>query len=192
MKRILLLCLLLALLCTGCSKPGAADRHPDWDTAWFRVSEDLGVETPAGFALNESNDVMSIAGLYYATWTTGEGRDIVNAQGREATVYDAQIYVLVKLHDSVKAAEADLADWMSREADAYETGEETAMTAAGQIFRILPLLKAGADNPYAHGIAAFAIHGTDAITVELLCADGWQGDPEATLEAFLNGFHYGN
>ncbi len=30
-----------------------------------------------------------------------------------------------------------------------------------------------------------------AISVELLCAKGFSGDPEVILESFLQGFHYG-
>ena len=191
MKRYIIILLLPALLLAGCGQQRAADPHPDWDPAWFRVSPDVGVEAPAGFSFNESNDVMSMAGLYYATWTAGEGREITNSQGRDALVYDAQLYVLVKLHDSEADAEADVADWMDLEAQNYQTGDETALTAAGQTFRVLPLLQGSEGNPYAHGLAAFALRGTTTVTVELLCTDNWNGDPETTMTAFLNGFHYG-
>ena len=195
MKRITFYIMLLAalLLLTGCgSTEPVQDPHPDWDEAWFRVSTDVGVETPSGFVFNESNDVMSPDGLYYATWTSGEGRDITNAQGREAVVYDAQIYVLVKVCDDKAEAEADVSEWMAREKSSYETTPETELTAAGQAFRVLPLIKGSEDNPYGRGVAAFAVRENTAITVELLCADAWTGDLESTLEAFLNGFHYGN
>ena len=191
MKRYMVLLLLLAVFLAGCGRQEAVDPHPDWDASWFRVSEDLGVEPPTGFALNESNDVMSMAGLYYATWTAGAGRETTNSQGRDALVYDAQLYVLVKLHDSAADAEADVADWMDLEGQNYETGPEDSLTAAGQEFRVLPLLQGKESNPYQFGLAAFAIRGADTITVELLCTEAWDGDPEASLADFLGGFHYG-
>ena len=193
MKRILIFVLALALLLAGCAGAEAPeDPHPDWPERWFRVHPELGVEPPSGFRFNESNDVMAMSGLYYATWTAGEGRDITNPQGREAKVYDAQFYVLVKENDSTAEAQADVADWLEREAASYETGPVRTLTAAGQSWRLLPLTAPKSENPYHHGSAAFAVWGSRAFSVELLCAEDWTGDAEAALEAFLNSFHYGN
>ena len=193
MKRMWMLLLVIALLLAGCAGAEAPeDPHPDWPSDWFRVCPELGVETPEGFAFNESNDVMAMSGLYYATWAAGEGRDITNPQGREATVYDAQLYVLVKENETAAQSEADVADWLDREAGAYETGEVREPEAAGQSWRLLPLTAPKSDNPYHHGAAAFAVWGSRAVSVELLCAEDWQGDAEAVLETFLKGFHYGN
>ena len=192
MKRILILLILAALLLAGCSGVEPADdRHPDWPESWFRVHPDLGVEAPEGVAFNESNDVMSMAGLYYATWTAGEGRDITNPQGREAVVYDAQLYVLVKECENSKNAEADVADWLDREKSSYESSDVQTFAAAGQEWRLLTLNAPKQENPYHHGAAAFAVCGGNAISAELLCAEDWEGDPETVLKAFLNGFHYG-
>lgn len=194
MKRmrfsILLLTVILALLLAGCGKK-EEDRHPDWPGEWFRIHPDLGVETPENFSLNESNDLMSVSGLYYATWTTGEGREIKNPQGQDATVYDAQLYVLLKECNTDKNANTDIADWMAREAQSYEAGQELRLKAAGQTWRVMPLLAAKSENPYHHGTAAFAVRDGNAICVELFCTEAWAGDPEAVLEAFLEGFHYG-
>ena len=99
MKRIMTLTLLLAaaLALTGC-----AAREPDAVIApgFVRISDGLTAETPSGFHLSESNDLMSLSGLYYAAWAAGEGKTITNAQGQEANAYDAQIFVLVKLHST--------------------------------------------------------------------------------------------
>ena len=191
MKRLWSFVLALALLLAGCAGAEAPeDPHPDWPERWFQDA--LGVEAPAGFTLHESNDVMAMSGLYYATWTAGAGRDITNPQGREAVVFDAQFYVLVKESDSAAEAEADVADWLDREAGSYSTGEPRDLEAAGQRWRLLPLTAPNSENPYHHGAAAFALWGSRAVSVELLCTEDWQGSAEAALEAFLNGFHYGN
>ncbi len=187
MKKRMAVWLLTLLLLLGCAAP-EAKAHPDWDTNWFHFGDQLAAETPDGFVLNESNDILSIAGLYYATWTAGEGEAITNAQGKEAVLYDAQIYVLLKECESDEDAAADIADWMKREESAYETSEST-VTAAGRDFTALALTKAQDENPYHHGAAAFGVIGSNAVSVELLCRETWDGDPMATLTAFLNGLH---
>ncbi len=185
-RRIGLLVLVLLLL--GCAAPEARE-HPDWQESWFKLGDVVAVEPVDGFTLNESNDVLSIAGLYYATWTAGEGEAIQNAQGRDAVVYDAQIYLLVKECESSEAAEADAADWAQREAGSYET-EPLALTGGYADFAALRLTRAGDENPYQRGAAAFGNVGTFAVSVEVLCRDGWDGDAEAMLSAFLNGLRF--
>ena len=187
MRKRLAIWLFALLLLLGCAAPEARE-HPDWDEEWFRFGDQLAAETPDGFMLNESNDVLSIAGLYYATWTAGKGEAITNAQGRDAVLYGAQIYVLLKECESAEAVAADIADWMHREAVAYET-RESDVTAAGRAFTVLELTKAQGENPYHHGAAAFGMIGSNAVSVELLCREAWHGDPAATLTAFLNGLH---
>ena len=192
MKRIWILALVLsALLLAGCGHAGE-DKHPDWDESWTRIGEHIAVEPLAGFALNEYNDAMSIYGIYYATWTSGEAREMTNAEGKNASVYDAQIYLLLEETSSSEDAEKDIAAWMAREKLSYETGEDNEITAAGQSFRLLPLLEGRADNPYTHGAAAFAVRGDLAVSVEFLCSDRFEGDPQALLEEILSGFHYGD
>ena len=189
MKRIWWIVLAAALLLTGCGA-SAPDPHPEWDAAWVRVGTNLGAEAPEGFTFNRENTVSS-AGLYYVTWSTGEGRDVTNAQGQEVSAYDAQFYILVEEKTKPEDAQAVVEEWMAMEAESYETGPEERLTAAGQEFRILPLLKGGEDNPYHHGRAAFAVRGSNAMVVELLCVEDWPGDPDSAMEAFLQGLHYG-
>jgi len=180
--------LLALLLLLGCAPPEPIE-HPDWADDWFRMGDVVAAETPDGFALNESNDVLSIAGLYYATWTAGEGEPITNAQGSDALLYDAQIYLLVKECDSVEEANANVSDWMRRETGSY-AAEHTALTIGGREWNVLILQEALSENPYAGGAAAFIAVGTNAISVELLCRPDWDGDTEAVLTTFLSGLHF--
>lgn len=189
MKRIWIFALLIALAFTGCTGQ-TGDPHPDWDESWVRIAEYAGVEPIDGFTLNESNDAMSISGLYYATWTTGEGRAFTNADGGEATVYDAQIYVLLEECRNAGAAEEAVGVWIAREKQSYKAGEAYARTFAGQEFTLLPLLSGSESNPYGHGTAAFAVRDEWGICVELVCSERFAGDSRAILEEFLTGFHY--
>lgn len=177
------------LIMIGCAKPPEEDPHPEWDEAWIRFGDVLAAETVEDFELNESSDVMSIAGLWYATWTSGEGEEIVNSQGRDAVVYDAQIYLLLKEGNTERGAEADFADWIHREKEAYETSE-SSVTVCEREYKLLHLESSRDGNPYHHGEAAFTIFGSNIVTAELLVKDGFVGDTLAILLDFLNHLHY--
>ena len=189
MKRIGIAFLAAALLLAGCAGSDGG-RNPNWDESWVPIGADLAAETPDGFTLNESNDVLSISGLYYVTWTCGQGRGFVNSEDEEATVYDAQIYVLLKECADGAEAERNVDEWIAREKQSYETGEAERVTVASQEFQMLPLLNGNEANPYPHGTAAFAVRGQNAISVELVCSERFTGDSRAVLERFLAGFHY--
>lgn len=189
MKRIRIFALLMVLVFAGCS---GADQKlpPGWDESWVQIAGYVGVEPLDGFTLNESNDVLSMSGLYYATWTSGDGRDIVNAEGGNAVVYDAQIYVLLEECRSAEEAEETAEGWSAHEKKSYETGESETRSFGTQSFELLPLLSGSEGNPYPRGTAAFAARDEWAISVELVCSESFEGDPRAILEQFLVGFHY--
>ena len=73
----------------------------------------------------------------------------------------------------------------------YTLGDRRELDAAGQSFAFYPLLSGREGNPYTHGAAAFAVRDGLAISAELLCTEDFTGDPQAILEQFLNGIHYG-
>ncbi len=191
-----LLALLLSLLMlSGCAAGAEDPARPDWwEDGWFTMDDILAVEPGDAFRPGESNDALAPAGLYYATWVSGEGREIVNAAGDDATVYDVQIYLLVKVCDSGAQAEEELRDWMSREASNYETGDVFTQTLSDghheQAYRLLPLLAAGEDNPYRNGAAAFAVRDRLAISVELLGDYGDSEQAQSALLQFLSCIHY--
>lgn len=192
MKKTICMCLLgLALLLSGCGGQ-REDRHPEWRQDWTRFEDLMAIESPEGFRLGEYNDALAVNAIWYAVWNCGEEpRMIKNDQDEEAAVYDAQIFLVLKGFGSEEEARAELDDWIEREAQSYEVGEFRELTAAGQRFSTRPLLRAKAENPYQRGAAAFTARGKLAVSAELLCAEGFEGDPEATLERFLSGFHYG-
>lgn len=189
MKRIGIILLAAVLILTGCA--GASGRrNPDWDESWVTVGDILAIEPLDGFTLNESNDVLSISGLYYTTLTSGEGQSFVRDDGKEATVYDAQIYILLKACSDAEEAAREIDDWIVREQQAYESGDLESLTVGVQTYQILPLINGQASNPYPFGTAAFAVQGQNAISVELVCSERFSGDTRALMEQFLSGFHF--
>lgn len=189
MRRLWIVALIAALALTGCA-PSTEDQHPDWDESWGRIAEYVGVEPLEGFTLNESSDALFMSGLYYATWTSGKGRDFINSDGEEATVYDAQIYVLLEECRDPEAAKETVGSWIAREKQSYTVGETYTKTLGTQNFEILPLITGSEGNPYTHGTAALAVRNEWAISVELVCSDLFDGDSQTILERFLTGFHY--
>jgi len=190
MKRLWLFALAAVLSLSGCAGPDG-DPHPDWDESWVRIAEYVGVEPLEGFTLNETNDALFMSGLYYATWTSGGGREFVNSDGADATVYDAQIYVLLEECRGPEAAQEAVGAWTAREKQSYQAGEPYTKAFGTQSFEILPLVSGSEGNPYPRGTAAFAVRGEWALSVELVCSDLFEGDSQAVLEQFLAGFHYG-
>ena len=186
-KRVPALLLALLMLC-GCG--AKEDAHPQWAAEWTRAGDILAVETPEGFALAESNDVLSLSGLWYFTWASGEGYTVTNGDAQEATAYDAQIYLLLcECADEAKAR-VSVEDWMVREAETYTADGPVTVTAGDQTYEMLTLHRSGG-SPYDHGAAAFAARGALAISVEVLCAPTFTGDAQTILTAFLTGFHFG-
>lgn len=190
MKKGILWLLLAALLLSGCGA-GRVDAHPEWDAAWIRFDNHLAAETPDGFVPGEYNDTLSISGIFYNTWTAGEGRSITNAEGEEATAFEAQLYLLLTEEKSEKEARSSVAKWIAREKQSYQAGTKEEWTVGDQDYQVFPLEKAKTDNPYSHGAAAFAVRGSSAISVELLCSDRFVGDAEAVLKGFLESVHFG-
>lgn len=188
MKRIWIWALLAVLMLTGCVP--SANRHPEWAENWVPMGDTFAVEPLNGFTLHESNDMLSASGIYYAAWSCGEARDFVNADGKDAKVFDAQIYVLLKECVSGDAASQETEAWIAREKESYETTEAENQTFGDQKYDVLLLISGNEDNPYGYGIAAFAVRGDCAISVELVCSDRFTGDPQTVLAGFLNGFHY--
>ena len=189
-RKVFLIILCLLLLLTACGQKKEAEAHPEWDEGWTRFGDHLAVEAPEGFALGEYNDALSPNGIWYAVWNCGQERKIKNAAGEDASAYDAQIYLVLKEGKSQAEAQANLADWLDREAQSYEVGDSHETAAAGQSFSCRLLLAPKADNPYSFGASAFGTRDGLAISVELLCSEGFAGDPETVLEGFLKGFHY--
>ena len=185
--RILSLILTLSLVLCGC---GSETLPSSWDESYAVISPFLAAEPMEGFTFGESDDILGIGGVYYAAWTNGEAREFTNSEGEAVTIFSAQIYVVAQECPTEADAKQDLAAWITREKQNYTVGEESSLTVNGRDYTLLTMESGKEGNPYGFGCAAFAVSGTNAICVELVCSDTFTGEPRYVLEVFLQGLHY--
>ncbi len=185
--KVLSLLLAVSLILCGC---GSDSLPADWQEDWAVIAPFLAAEPMECFVFGESDDILGISGVYYAAWTNGDAREFTNAQGETTTIYNSQIYVVAQEFPTEEEARTALNQWLAREKQNYETGAESTATFGGQEYTILPLLSGSENNPYGFGCAAFTIHGSNAICVELVCSDTFTAEPQSVLEEFLQGLHY--
>lgn len=187
---------LLAALClclAGCTPlpPEKAADGGGWDENWVTVGGVLGVDTPEGLTPRENNEALSANGMFYATWSMGEGEPYTNEDGDEATLYDVQIYVLLAGYDSAEKAGDNLDEWIGLAESHYTVDSRTQQTCNGQPFTVLGYTYGSDANPYDRGVSAYGVYGNFAISVELSCREGFTGDEAELLAEFLEHCHYG-
>ena len=193
MKRVPVLVLALCLLLTGCSGhyPDRAADGTAWDREWTILGTTLGVETPGdGLTLSENPVVLSGDATYYAAWTIGAGESYTNEDGKDAEVYDAQLFLLLYGCGDAEQAAAAVADWTERERSVYDVTDTGTLTANGQDYTLLHYRTVSDTNPYERGVVAFGVFRSYAVSAELTCAADFTGDETEILTRFLNGCHY--
>ena len=189
----LLLAGALCLCLAGCGTvllPEKAADGLDWDKNWVTVGEIVGVDTPDGMDHRENNDALAANGMYYATWSIGGGSAYTNEDGDEAQVYDAQIYLLLGGYKSVEEAENTLTQWKDMAGLQYVVDQTGPETHNGQDFTVIAYSFDSETNPYARGASAFGVYRNYAISVELTCLEGYDGDAAQLLSRFLDNCHY--
>lgn len=187
MKKLFCVLLALCLILAGC---GSSEPPAEWEEGWIEVAPFLAAEPMEGYDFGESADTLGLGGVYYATWTSGEKRDFVNAEGESTVIFTSQIYVIAQEFRTEDDAAASLSQWMAREKQNYACGEETSVTVNGKTYTLLTLSSGSEGNPYGSGCAAFSTHGTNVICVELVCSDLFTANARAELELFLGGMHF--
>ncbi len=185
--RIFALILMLSLVFCGC---GSDPLPNDWDESWTVIAPFLAAEPIECFTFGESDDIMGLSGVYYATWINGDARDYTNSEGEVTRIFNSQIYVVAQECRTEADAMQNLTAWIAREKQNYEVIEEVALTVNGRDYTMLILDSGRESNPYGFGCAAFTISGTNAVCVELVCSDTFTGGPGYVLEMFLQSLHY--
>ncbi len=189
-KQMVLLCLVLLILC-GCSLPPPADTQGlAWSEDWVTVGNVVGVDTPEGLTPRENIDTLTASEIYYATWSIGEEKVLQNGEETGATVYDAQLYLVLQGSETVEEAENNARSWLALAQERYEIEGNSDAVYNGQEFTVITCAYTAQDNPYARGAAAYGVYGNYAINAELSCMEGFEGDASAVLADFLEHCHY--
>lgn len=186
-RKLIALILILCLILCGCGKES---RPAEWEDSWTAIAPCLASEGLEGFTFAESADTFGIGGVYYATWTQGAKREYTNAQGEETFIFDAQLYAVVQECRTEAEADQSISAWIAREQQNYSCAEPREVLSNDRTYTLLSMNQGSEGNPYPFGCAAFTRIGTNALCVELVCAETFTGDPQALLEAFLSGLHY--
>ncbi len=193
MKRFILCGAALCLLLSGCAKssPERAADGADWDESWTTLGNVLGVEEPGnGLTLRDNNDALSVSDMYLASWTIGDGAPYTNEDGDEVVLYPARLDVLVYGRRDEAAAREVLEDWTARQGATYDVAGTEEQTHNGQDYAVSTYACKSAANPYDRGVSAFGVYGDYAVSAELNCQDGFDGDEKAILMDFLDRCHY--
>lgn len=192
-RAALAACLLgAALTLGGCgSYPSAAADGTPWNEDWSILGKVLGVEdAPAGFALLDNNIALATDDTWFATWTDGTASPYTNADGDEVDLYPAQLYLLAQGCADDAEAQNTVADWIEREEENYTVLAQAEKDFNGQTFTVLTCEPKADTNPYARTAVGFTAFGGYAITAEASCVEGYGGDMDEVLTAFLNSVHY--
>lgn len=183
----------LCLLLTGCAKaaPEQAADGTAWNESWTTLGGVLGVEEPGHeLTLQDNKDALSIADLYLASWTIGEGAPYTNEDGDEVVLYPARLDVLVYGRKDSASAQQAVEEWTERQAETYDVTDSEEQSYNGQDYTVFAYTCKSGANPYARGVSAFGVYQDYAVSVELNCLDSFSGVEHTILTDFLNGCHY--
>jgi hypothetical protein len=178
-----LLCFVFLLNLTACS---FAKNTSSQDTNSVTVGTTLKIKnTNDSLILLDNKDTLAANGLYYATWTIGNSIPYENSDGETVDLYDAQLYLVLGEAKNSDEAQTTLGSWLSAAKDNYEISKEEESSFNGQSYTILTYNCKSSDNPYAHGISAFATNQSSAVCIELTCQENFTDNLQTILEQFL-------
>ena len=193
MKRLICGLAALCLLLSGCGKsaPATAADGSDRDERWTTLGGVLGVEAPGhDLTLQDNKDALSIADMYLASWTIGEGAPYTNEDGDEVVLYPARLDVLVYGRKDSAAAQQAVENWTARQSETYDVTDSGQQTCNGQDYVVSVYTCKSDSNPYTRGVSAFGTFQDYAVSVELNGLDSFTEDERTILTDFLNGCHY--
>lgn len=195
MKKLtaIILCAALMLTLTGClgdgsvKKPSVMADGTRWDNSWTGMGGYLGVEQPEGdFLQLTSNGDLDGVDLHYATWIAGEETELEDG----AYAYDCQLYLMTEDCGISEDAMDTLQLWREQIGEGFSVTEERTFSANGVDFTLVFYDCLEADSHFASGVTAMGVWKSIVIVADLGKTADFDLDLAATIEDFLNGFHY--
>lgn len=186
MKKIISAVLAVAVLLSLCACGQTEETAQEKDIRMVSAGKLMTVEVPDGFVLNESNDALSFSGIYYFTFTSGEGKELTNDEGKEALIYDCQIYLLVAECGGLEYALSTIEEWKDLEGKNYEAEETTLTGKDGSVYECFMLTPNKEDSPFNAGAAAFIARDNLAISAEIYCCESYRGDIAKVLQQVID------
>lgn len=186
---LIIMCTLLACL-TGCGTrmPAAAVDGAAWSEDWITLGETLGVEEPGhGLTLRDDKGAKN---MHYIAWSIGEAQPYVNTSGEEASLYDAQLVLLLLDAGTAEEAQANVDEWLDLASDHYIVTGTAQQICNSQEYTVLTYSFPSDTSAFARGASAFTVFGGQAVSAEFACQDTFDGDAEEILVDFLSHCHY--
>lgn len=192
--KIIISNITLALALTGCSLlPSVTDNRSiiDTDSTYTSVGSCLTVHnTDERLTLLDNMDTLSSDGLYYASWTAGNAESYENSDKETVDLYDAQLYLLLGEYGSPETAQTNIDEWLEAGKNNYSVTAEETITCGEQVYTVITYDFVNEESPFARGVSAFGVIGSNAVCVELTCREQYDDDLKEMLITFLNGCSY--
>lgn len=187
--RFILLCTALACL-SGCGSkiPAMAADGTSWDKDWITLGGVLGVEKP-GHELTLRDD-KAARNMCYTAWSIGNAQPYVNSSGEETNLYDAQLVLLLMGSSTVEEAQMNMEEWLDLATNNYSVTNTAQQIYNNQEFTVLTYTFPSNASPYTHGVSAFTVFDTWAISAEFVCQDTFVETAQTILSDFLAHCHY--
>lgn len=178
----------LTLTLTGCTAPALEpDIVREDESGALEVGTALTIRnTDDRLELLDNKTALAADGLYYATWVSGNSTPYENSDGETVDLYDAQLYLLLSEGKSVDAASESIDSWLNAARTNYDVSEEESIDIDNTTYTLLTYTCQGDENPFSHGISAFALSENNAVCIELTCTEDFPDDLRSILTDFLN------
>lgn len=190
-KTLLLcgICSVALLSLSGCSLPGES-YQVDSQTGTITVGDAVIITKPDERLQLQTEQNISANGLYYVPWAIGEGEDFVNAEGKNAKLYDAELYFLLGKTASPEKAQEGMDSWVETARENYNILTEETLTINEHEYTVITYTFKDESSPYIGGASAFATSGSNAVCTEFIRRESFPDDAKTMLTDFLENCSY--
>lgn len=191
-KRIKLISLsvIMLLSLTGCVM-SEDSYHVDSETGTITVGDAVIIgKLDERLQLQTQQNNISANGLYYVPWAIGEGEDFVNAEGKNAKLYDAELYFLLGKTKSPEKAKEGVDSWLASADENYKILSQETLTVNDHDYTVITYNFNDENTPYTGGVSAFGLSGSNAVCAEFIHQESYADEAKDILTGFLEKCEY--